>query len=319
MPIRNGSRHLPQALDSLAAQTRKDFRLIVCDDGSTDDTAAIVQAETRFTVTCFRNESRPGIVSALNQLIEAGLRSGSPYLARFDADDICHPERFARQVAFLESRPDVGIVGSNLRLIDAMGSPAGEHRYPESDEAIRFELLFEDALAHPALLLRATVLADPTARYAADYEYAEDYDLWCRLALRTRFANLPEDLLTYRRHQQAVSAVRQQEQAAATRRIRAAYLAALQLPPRATTVFTALTGLAPWPLTEGVSVGDAVGLRRSLRRRFPAGVRSASGCARMLNLTQRMFVTLSFRQKLTWMLREPEVARIYLRARRAAA
>ncbi len=210
MPVRNGGRYLQRALDSLAAQTLGDFRLVICDDGSSDDTPSIIGAETRFPVIAIRHEEKRGIARSLNELIE--LSSDCTYIARFDADDECMPDRFERQVGFLVSHPEVGIVGSAMTVIDGEGRSLGVLKYPSCDEEIRLEMLFSDPLAHPALMLRASIFKDPTNLYDPDSAFVEDYELWSRLFRVTRFANISDPLVNYRRHSQAVGVRDQQEQ-----------------------------------------------------------------------------------------------------------
>lgn len=315
MPVRNGARFLPATLDSLAAQTFTDFRLLVCDDGSTDDTPAILANESRFQVSVIRNRQQPGIVSALNQLLEAGVASGSPFLARLDADDLCHPDRFQRQCAFMQSHPEVGIVGSALRIIDSQGRPGDRFGYPDNDEAIRFTLLFEDALAHPALLMRTAVFEQPGRHYDAAFEFAEDYELWCRLAGKVGFANLTDELLLYRKHDHAVSVTRQREQAAGALRVRQHYLQRLGLSTEEHNAVAKLLGIDGNASPHPWSVREACTACTALRRLFPRTLRSAVGARRITDLTAVVFVGLNRWQRAAWMLRDVSVAASYLRAK----
>jgi acetyltransferase-like isoleucine patch superfamily enzyme len=249
IPVRNGAKFLPATFDSLAGQTLRDFRVLICDDGSTDDTPAIIAAERRFPVVAVTHSSSHGIARSLNHLIETALAttSGEParYFARIDADDLCRHDRFERQVRFLEGHAEVGVVGSALQEIDPLGRLIGERRYPSDHDAIRFELLFSDPLAHPALLLRREVLADPAGRYDPGFDPAEDYELWCRLAGRVRFANIDETLVSYRRHVGAVGLARKQQQSEMMDRIRRDYVDSLHLPDESAPLLLQLLGLAP--------------------------------------------------------------------------
>ncbi len=131
--------------------------------------------------------------SALNFAID---RAQGRYLARMDADDLLKPERFERQAAFLEQCPAVGILGSGVTLL---GSGA-LIQMPSEHESIVRGLLFRGTLLHPTIMMRRDILESPVCRYNPAYRYAEDMELWMRLATRVRFANLQEPLVMRRKH-----------------------------------------------------------------------------------------------------------------------
>lgn len=308
LPVRNGARYLPAALDSLAAQTFTGFRVLACDDGSTDATPALLRAERRFELVYFRHEHGLGLAASLNRLLAQ--LGAARYVARFDADDLCRPDRFEQQVRFLDAHPQVDIVGSWLSMIDENGQGCGRLRYPTEDDAIRFEFVFQDALAHPALMMRREVFDAPEARYDASYEPADDYELWCRLARTVRFANIPQELLQYRVHASSTSATRRAVQQAASRRLRIAYIHSLQLREQPTRALLSALELAPpRPAWRG---RDARELTKALRTRFPSGSRSVEGRKWMDGLIRHLFVRMPAVEKLRWMLREPRIAALYL-------
>jgi hypothetical protein len=139
---------------------------------------------------------RQGLVRSLNQLFA---EARAPLVARFDADDICMPERLERQVAFLAANPDHGLVACETTFIDAAGAPAGNApiRRPHDHDAILAVLEAGPILCHSAVMVR-TDLVRAAGGYREAYVHAEDYDLRLRLAGHTRMANLPEYLLAYR-------------------------------------------------------------------------------------------------------------------------
>lgn len=195
LPVFNGQESLASALDSLISQTFRDFELIVIDDGSTDQSQAVLRAygERDGRVKLY-SQANEGLARTLNRGIQ--LAQGS-YFARMDADDISCPERLARQVAFLDTHPEIGVVGTWVKTI---GDGVEEvWRYPVRDDGIRSQLLFNSSLAHPTVVLRQAVLA-AVGGYNGHCTVAEDYELWSRLAAYTQFANLPQVLLLYRRH-----------------------------------------------------------------------------------------------------------------------
>lgn len=210
MAVFNGSRHLRQAIDSVLAQTHRDFELLIVDDASTDDTREIVRsyADPRLRLVCL--PVNQGLPSALNQGVP--LARGA-YVARLDHDDVALPGRLARQVALLDRCPEVVVVGSWVRTIDVAGRPRGEHRYPLRPTLTR--LLFQHALlrpclAHPATMVRTAALR-AVGGYDERYAIAQDYDLWLRLAGLGRLRNLPEALTLYREHHRSLSKRRRQQ------------------------------------------------------------------------------------------------------------
>lgn len=207
----NYERYIEECVSSLLRQTLEDFELIVVDDGSTDATAEIV---ARFQDPRIRYEPRShqGVASAVNHGLD--LARGR-YVARMDADDVAHPERFARQVAFLEAHEDVGIVGSNYMGIDANGRGNGAwSNYEENDLQIRWSLIFSNPFAQPTVMLRRAVLEKHGLRYDETFRAAIDQELWTRLLAVTKAANLPQYLLAYRRHAAQITEVRNEEQSA---------------------------------------------------------------------------------------------------------
>jgi glycosyltransferase involved in cell wall biosynthesis len=201
LPVRNEERHLPAALGSLFRQTFRDWELVAVDDGSEDDTPALLAAAA-LRDPRVRSLSRPpeGLVAALNAGLEA---CRAPLVARMDGDDIAHPHRLACQLAALTRDPELGVVGTAVRHFPRPTLPAGMAAYETwqnsllDHEAILRDLFVESPLAHPSVMFRReTVLAAGGYR---DMGWAEDYDLWLRLAAKgVRFARLPQALLFWR-------------------------------------------------------------------------------------------------------------------------
>lgn len=204
MPVYNGEKYLAEAVESILNQTFRDFEFIIIDDGSTDGTAQILEqygrGDSRIRIC---HQENAGVVAACNRGI--GLARGK-YIARMDADDIALRHRFQAQVGFLESNPDVALVGSAISFIDAEGRGHGQiMRYPTSDSAIRRILYYGNCFAHPSIMMRRQAVS-AVGGYRECCSPAEDYDLWLRLAERFKVANLAEPLLLYRiHHRQATS------------------------------------------------------------------------------------------------------------------
>ncbi len=194
MAVHNGERHLAEAIDGILSQTFDDFEFLVVDDGSTDATAAILRSYDDRRIRLLVNERNIGLNRSLNR----GLREACGELvARQDADDISEPERLERQVAFLDREPTYALVGAAYRKIDASGSILGDRSLPTEAQELRWHLLFYCPFIHPAALFRRRA-AERAGLYDPTLEYAGEFDLFARLALRAGVANLPEPLVRYR-------------------------------------------------------------------------------------------------------------------------
>ena len=196
MPVRDGEAHVAEAIESVLDQTFEDFDLHVVDDGSVDGTCGIVDgyAERDDRITLHRRD-RAGIVAALNHGIEV---SESVYVARMDADDVCKPERLARQITALDGNPNIGVLGTNYEVIGADGTPGAVSRLPISPFEIALTLTETNPIAHPTVMMRRSVL-DALGGYREGFPLCEDYDLWLRASEVCDLANLEEPLLAYRR------------------------------------------------------------------------------------------------------------------------
>ena len=203
MPVRDAGRFLGPALDSILAQTFADFELIAIDDGSRDDSARVLAAfaarDPRIRV--YTQENR-GIVAALNRALEL---AHAPLVARADADDLSRPDRFAKQIAHLRRHPDVAVVSGAMDVIDESGRHLRTDVFPTLPEAIARELLHRCCVCHPAVMARTEAFRS-VGGYRRSAQFAEDYDLWLRIAEAGRIGNLPDVLLSYRVHAATISA-----------------------------------------------------------------------------------------------------------------
>lgn len=197
MPVRNGARWLGEALDSVIAQTLRDWELIAVDDGSSDETPRILDEFARRDerIRPIRQDAL-GLVTALNRGL-AEIRS--PLLARLDADDRARPERLERQVRHLAAHPEIGLLGSWAEKIDDDGSRCGRLQpATQHDELVR-TMARTNPFVHSSVTFRAE-LARCVGGYRPAFQAAEDYELWLRLAEIAEVANLPEALVEYRWH-----------------------------------------------------------------------------------------------------------------------
>ena len=205
MSVYNGERFLAPAIESVLAQSFGDFEFLILDDGSTDSSVEIVRgfAQRDSRIRHIVRENR-GLVASLNQLLD---ESRGPIVARMDADDICRPDRFEKQMAFLAAHPDHGVVGSWSEDIDEHDRPwnASGPDHASTNEAIQERAGHGgQLLVHPSVMYRKDVVMY-VGGYHAAFRHCEDYDLWLRLASETKMANLPERLIRYRHYQGQVS------------------------------------------------------------------------------------------------------------------
>jgi len=218
LPVRNGMPFLPIAIESLFAQTFGDFELLAIDDGSTDGTAAYLRT---------LRDPRLRIISAAGAGLAAALNAGlaearGRYIARQDADDWSMPERFARQVAYLDSHEEVTLVATCAGYVDGAGQPVdtawtrtvrAQQDPAQAPDEILAMMPLTCCLTHGSVMMRTDAL-----RGAGGYDQAmvpaEDYDLWLRLLPKHKLVKLPDRLYAYRVHDEQSSAARRADQVA---------------------------------------------------------------------------------------------------------
>jgi glycosyltransferase involved in cell wall biosynthesis len=195
LPIHDGAPYVRQAIDSLLAQSFSDFELVAIDDGSRDESADIVRTYSDQRIILLQQENK-GLPATLNRGIAV---ARGRYIARQDQDDVSLPERIAKQVEFLDSHPDIAMVGTWAEIFDESGRGGRFHRHPRDPATLKFELLFDNPFVHSSVMLRASALEE-VGDYATDRtrQPPEDYELWSRIARRYPVANIPEVLECYR-------------------------------------------------------------------------------------------------------------------------
>jgi glycosyltransferase involved in cell wall biosynthesis len=195
--VHNGEEFLAEAVESVLAQSLADLELVVVDDGSTDATAAILErwASQDARVRVYR-QPHAGRAMARNHAFEI---ARAALVAVLDADDVALPTRLEQQLAFMNEHPEVAVVGGAVVFIGNDGRMFGEWRYPVTDAEMRLELVKSTPLAHSTVMIRKAPFMN-VGGYRAQFAFAQDVDLWLRLADRHAFANLPEPLIRYRVH-----------------------------------------------------------------------------------------------------------------------
>lgn len=194
LPVFNAQKTLLLAVDSIRNQSFQDWELLILDDASTDDSLRIVRSIEDKRIRVVLQGQTPGLAARLNQGID--LAQGK-YIARMDADDIAFPDRLARQVEFLESHPEVDLVGTRAVAFRDDGSVIGLLPFAQDHDEICARPWNNIPLAHPTWMGRTEWFQQH--RYAMpECQRAEDQELLLRACRASTFACLPNVLLAYR-------------------------------------------------------------------------------------------------------------------------
>lgn len=194
MPVFNGGKYLEHSVRSILAQTFENWKLLIIDDGSTDDSVKSLSGTIDKRIEIISEVENLGLSLRLNQAVEM---CRSKYFGRMDHDDICHPTRFAKQIDFLEKHPDVDLLATKCLTIDDSWTILGE---------LPFNVLHRDIcrypwigfyLPHPTWIGRSTWFKKHPYKYPAPYR-CEDQELLLRTFETSNFHTLPEHLLAYR-------------------------------------------------------------------------------------------------------------------------
>ena len=198
VPVHNAAEYVEASLRSVLEQTWVDFELIVIDDGSSDGSADVIRRVIGGDPRChFRGRANVGMARTLNEMLE--MATGE-LIARLDADDQALPDRLEKQVRFMDEHPECVLVGGGVINVDSDGDPLCTELYPSSHEEIEARMLSGGGgIIHPTVMMRRDPLVS-LGGYASDCPVVEDQELWLRLALKGRLANLREPLIRYRVH-----------------------------------------------------------------------------------------------------------------------
>ena len=192
LPSYKSANTIGRAIESICGQSYRDLELIIINEASDDDgTLAIIERYMRQDdrIRLMQNQSKLGIVASLNIGIAA---AKGDYVARMDADDYAYPDRFEKQVAFLNKNPDIALCGSDVQMVN--NNTGWVITYPHEPEEIKAYAPFINPLAHPSVMARRDFFSDNP--YNPEF-CTEDYELWLRNIKNVRMANLPEVLLDY--------------------------------------------------------------------------------------------------------------------------
>jgi glycosyltransferase involved in cell wall biosynthesis len=201
MSVYNGEEYLRASIDSVLSQSFDNFEFIIVDDGSTDRSGEILRSYTDSRILLLE-QCNQGVATALNHALRF---AHGEYVARQDADDISLPERFAREVEFLDAHPQVAVVGTAASLIDRTS-----RRFSTFMPFVRHERLVKELkrgvcpLMHGAVMLRRAALSQ-CGVYNPVFSHMQDVELWLRLSQSHRLANMREVLYQFRKHDSSIT------------------------------------------------------------------------------------------------------------------
>lgn len=197
MAVFNGGNLLEEAIQSILNQTYSNFEFIIINDGSTDNTNAVLREyATRDTRIRIYSQENQGLSRSLNRGL---LLAEGTYIARQDHDDVSLPERFEKQIAYLEGHPECALLGTAAWVCGPSGIAERDHKHPENSAVLKFKLVFNNPFVHTSLMFRASLINE-IGMYSTDSmrEPPEDYEFISRVARNFDVSNLSEQLVIYR-------------------------------------------------------------------------------------------------------------------------
>lgn len=198
LPTYNAAAYLNESIDSVLNQTFADFDLYVYDDCSTDNTEEIISEYDDTRLFYRKNTVNSGIAKTLNLGLKELLHDYE-YIARMDADDWAYPERFQKQIDYLDKNKKIVMCGTQgYWLKDINQNPDLGWKYPTSDEYLKCYLLFAASFGHSSVIFRSDCFQKHKVRYNEKIETCEDWELWIRIVKIGKVANLPDFLMKYR-------------------------------------------------------------------------------------------------------------------------
>lgn len=214
------------AVQSVLAQSLKDWELVIVEDPSGAPAASLLETPADSRIRHHVNSQRTNIVDQLNEGLS---HCRADWVARFDADDICHPRRLERQVDYLRAHEDISVLGTQMTVIDESGDQIGHRSYPRRHNDIMRRMSRSNPLAHPSVMFRRQVVLDAGGYRGVQLPtrwvpWCQDYELWSRLATTSvRFANHDDPLVAYRLHTSQVKTASLRDVIRAQLQIKAQY------------------------------------------------------------------------------------------------
>jgi|GEM_PF-3403985 len=199
--VYNAEQYIAHAIESVVFQSYPNIHLVIVTDPCTDNTINIIKTYmARFpNITLVENVEHRGIIDCFN----IGLKHcNNRFIARMDLDDLMHPRRFEKQMAFLNANPEIGVISCYMRIFNEKHETK-DVTYRDDFDLQKITQLFFSPLSHAGSIFRAEVIKE--FGYRDSYKYAEDYDLWFQIMNRFKTAVYPEFLYLYRTHSNQVT------------------------------------------------------------------------------------------------------------------
>ena len=207
MPVYNAKEtEFRQAIESILNQTFEDFEFIIINDGSDNNSEEVALSYSDDRIRYIKNDYNMKLIKTLNKGL--GLTNGK-YIARLDSDDFCDKTRFEKQFNYLETNPNIGLLGTFITI-----EPTGE-KTPLLTNPKEIKILLRyghNCLAHSSVMFRKSVIDAHNLNYGEYCIYAEDYKLWTEMSLYCDITNLPEYLVSYRLSNDGICATHTAEQ-----------------------------------------------------------------------------------------------------------
>lgn len=200
MPVYNGSCFVGEAIESILAQTYRNFELIIVNDLSTDETPIIIERYRQLypkKIKVIHLRKRHGAYGAANVAMRY---AKGEFIAPMDADDVSHPRRIQKQVEFFLENNEAIVVGTQARIIDKEGKIIGEKTFPTGHREIYQKFLEVHPIVHPSCMIRRSLLPKKNRLYEDKYGVNDDYYTFFTFFRYGKFFNLPDYFLDYRIH-----------------------------------------------------------------------------------------------------------------------
>ncbi len=202
MSAYNAERYVAEAVDSVLAQTFSDLEFLIFEDASTDRTREILRGYSDPRIRLVENYANLGLTRNLQRGM---LMARGEFVARMDADDVCMPQRLARQFDYLGTHPEIAVLGSAVTFFGEGRDPFFGYQPLEHDE-IKCALLYGFTMLHPTVMIRKAAFEANDLNYDTAFPVSQDHDLWVRAIRKVGFANLRDPLLDLRVHSGKIGA-----------------------------------------------------------------------------------------------------------------
>ena len=199
MSVFNEEQYIVESIQSILNQTISDFEIIVYDDCSTDRTLEIIRGLDDDRIHIYQNHTNQGLTKNLNQALD--IASGQ-YIARMDGDDVSTPDRFERQIQYMNSHPDTMLISCQTQ---SFGEESLVWKLQDDPEKLRCMMLVRPVLAHPGFMFRKELVDQYGFKYDESFRQAQDYELVSRVTRKFSIGICPYVLLKYRVHETQVS------------------------------------------------------------------------------------------------------------------